>query len=1025
MTLSYSGPGRPRATCGFTLFEVSISLLILTAVVTIIFLLISSGLKAQQRNRLQMLASVKMMELSEAWANPPLLNVDVSMESAEMAESGTKIEHDLETRLFHKWKDLDGYGMRQILGWNGVSIVPPEIAARLESDNHEIAEILASGGQLYFFKPNADLESEGQTGLNEIVAGEDKSVNHEERQLVFAVRGAPQQNSLPGHPILGWPYYEHYPFPLQPWHMRLWHWNVHRTAPAKAVPGNGIYGVQSVAIEDAGSGYSDAPVITVPPPGAGRQARLRAIVNRGVLCGVHILDPGFGYAGSDLVLTLDAGNGRRNGNGGTAPITDARIRISFGEVVTGMVDYSGVANDAWPARHPSLGSNAFVPDWPAADDAFRQLYEYQYHFIRATSPADRTWIAQMGRIQNKALPLPWNSGWPRPTDDGWRDTVNRMTITNIWDSTVPPETTTAMLSYNYDNADDAAGTVTTAATAAAATGESIVTGERARLREYLVRSHRLVRTLLVPGAVSDRISYQEWPVGNDSQESWPLPNPPNAFPALPAAAAAGAGWPAGDEHVRPPPYKILALSYLLYATHLATTRVPPGGTTALFSGSSGWITAINVTAGGGYTRQPYVKISGGGGEGARAQAVLDATGAVARVVVLDPGQGYTSVPTISFDPPGAVATATIDAGPRWTVARSDAECTRLRAYYTQLQGICEAWFLRYASSDPYNLGAPRPTNRALAWDHPLLQHDLFPSGAMRPSAAEVAALPNSVRDFAQNLPNAGSNPALATPATFRWHYGDLDLFQSTLGGAYSLFSRASAGGADPSLQQRLAIERERPAWRSGAHNAKDIYRYTDGTPTADNIDRSWRVIGGRQPTDWGPANGMRFWHAEGRMHKHQLPPGSPGDYDNAANLWYSWGNTARFNLTDPFHAAERCREVVFWAVDWMDYEDFETAADPPIDSRSLANTSAAYGAKSSRGAEASDNAASVYNVSSLRGFTTFAVQQPVDRNGNGRPSGASDRSYDTGNVKPTVRMRASSIARFVYYDGRLIGGLRQ
>src|SRR5690606_11351948 len=35
-------------------------------------------------------------------------------------------------------------------------------------------------------------------------------------------------------------------------------------------------------------------------------------------------------------------------------------------------------------------------------------------------------------------------------------------------------------------------------------------------------------------------------------------------------------------------------------------------------------------------------------------------------------------------------------------------------------------------------------------------------------------------------------------------------------------------------------------------------------------------------------------------------------------------STGRFNLTAPFDAAERCRQLVVWIVDWQNYEDFET-----------------------------------------------------------------------------------------------------
>ena len=38
-----------------------------------------------------------------------------------------------------------------------------------------------------------------------------------------------------------------------------------------------------------------------------------------------------------------------------------------------------------------------------------------------------------------------------------------------------------------------------------------------------------------------------------------------------------------------------------------------------------------------------------------------------------------------------------------------------------------------------------------------------------------------------------------------------------------------------------------------------------------------------------------------------------------------------FTLAKPFAAAERCRQLVFWTVDWQSYQDFETAPSAPVD----------------------------------------------------------------------------------------------
>lgn len=102
-----------------------------------------------------------------------------------------------------------------------------------------------------------------------------------------------------------------------------------------------------------------------------------------------------------------------------------------------------------------------------------------------------------------------------------------------------------------------------------------------------------------------------------------------------------------------------------YAT--ATLDFAPGtrGTaTANLGGSVDRIYMNTSGFGSGYTSVPAVTISGGGGSGAQAVAVL-ASGAVIAIHVTVPGSGYTSAPTVSITGgggTGAAATATITSG---------------------------------------------------------------------------------------------------------------------------------------------------------------------------------------------------------------------------------------------------------------------------------------------------------------------------------------------------------------------------
>jgi hypothetical protein len=73
---------------------------------------------------------------------------------------------------------------------------------------------------------------------------------------------------------------------------------------------------------------------------------------------------------------------------------------------------------------------------------------------------------------------------------------------------------------------------------------------------------------------------------------------------------------------------------------------------------------ITVTKGGkGYTSAPTIAFSGGGGSGAAATAVLDASGKVASIVITNAGSSYETAPTVAFSGgsgSGAAAIVTVD-----------------------------------------------------------------------------------------------------------------------------------------------------------------------------------------------------------------------------------------------------------------------------------------------------------------------------------------------------------------------------
>jgi len=73
--------------------------------------------------------------------------------------------------------------------------------------------------------------------------------------------------------------------------------------------------------------------------------------------------------------------------------------------------------------------------------------------------------------------------------------------------------------------------------------------------------------------------------------------------------------------------------------------------TAVATITAGFVSGITVTFGGsGYTSEPSVTLSGGGGSGATAKAILSGD-KVALTLVLTAGSGYSTAPTVVVEAP--------------------------------------------------------------------------------------------------------------------------------------------------------------------------------------------------------------------------------------------------------------------------------------------------------------------------------------------------------------------------------------
>jgi len=107
---------------------------------------------------------------------------------------------------------------------------------------------------------------------------------------------------------------------------------------------------------------------------------------------------------------------------------------------------------------------------------------------------------------------------------------------------------------------------------------------------------------------------------------------------------------------------LAGLLWLLVARCLAGETA-----TAVATVTAGYITAITVISGGsGYTSEPAVTISGGGGSGATAKAILSGD-KVSLVVVLTAGSGYTGSPTVSIEAPPKELGMVLELVPKLTV----------------------------------------------------------------------------------------------------------------------------------------------------------------------------------------------------------------------------------------------------------------------------------------------------------------------------------------------------------------------
>jgi hypothetical protein len=166
-----------------------------------------------------------------------------------------------------------------------------------------------------------------------------------------------------------------------------------------------------------------------------------------------------------------------------------------------------------------------------------------------------------------------------------------------------------------------------------------------------------------------------------------------------------------------------------------------------------------------------------------------------------------------------------------------------------------------------------------------------------------------------------------------------------------------------------------------------------------------------------------------------------------------WGDANHFTLTRPFEAAERCRQLVFWSVDWQSYEDAETAPGAPLDASRVPYKGMDIPMLNKPNERYEEEIGGVYDALHLRnpernlqfiidmsGVSTgknvtnsILGSREVGDGGLGNIKVAvgaygADRNHnyilDRGALPRSVRQRAQTVGRFQFYDPRIPVTLR-
>lgn len=318
---------------------------------------------------------------------------------------------------------------------------------------------------------------------------------------------------------------------------------------------------------------------------------------------------------------------------------------------------------------------------------------------------------------------------------------------------------------------------------------------------------------------------------------------------------------------------------------------------------------------------------------------------------------------------------------------------------TELHRRSLLWACRYASTAPYDWGAPRPWNRMLGWDHPLLEWDLFPTKIRSSGAPADPTVPNFAA--ASAYPHHTGNATYPTS-------------NAAAGGRDTLYFMGSATDLDRQFKvvspvpSWLTFDPANPASASARRLSKSLDAAAWAAFTPSSLGMPQGIHNHAGPFAWATRYSAKNLPAAVRYIRD-------GDGSGPGTLMDSWGTNTRSTLCAPFQAAERTRELVFWYVDWQSYQDWETGTSSNADASSA--TISTLGDQIYRGRDGTDLSMTnpTYWDPTNSACPGYAGPRDIDQDG---------VSGESGPVPPSVRLRARTIARYPIYDPRLLMALR-